>query len=249
MNELTTLRQRVIDLESCIERRENVMAEIRGDLVDAKNSEVVTWGELDSVQAENERLQARESELQEEIGHLEDSLIKQGQMLRDIVNITKGPPVEKMHSTHDAVESVARLKARVAEKCDAPVGWIDPDKYKAACESKMEFFKTIKELREQNEKLQARVAALELAALNAISFMPGGKAKAELRDAYDNATGSTEAFTLRKQAEALCACSEELKMSNRYEDPIFTRGMATAYGFITGTAQTLIDEAGQAGGQ
>ena len=111
MNELTTLRQRVIDLESCIERRENVMAEIRGDLVDAKNSEVVTWGELDSVQAENERLQARESELQEEIGHLEDSLIKQGQMLRDIVNITKGPPVDKMHSTHDAVASVARLKA------------------------------------------------------------------------------------------------------------------------------------------
>jgi len=54
---------------------------------------------------------------------------------------------------------------------------------------------------------------------------------------------------LRKQAEALCACAEELKMSNRYEDPIFIRGLATAYGFITGTAQTLIDEAGQAGGQ
>ena len=56
---------------------------------------------------------------------------------------------------------VERLQARVAEKCDAPVGWIDPYKYKAACESKMEFFKTIKELREQNEKLQARVAELE----------------------------------------------------------------------------------------
>ena len=54
-----------------------------------------------------------------------------------------------------------RLQARLAEKCDAPVGWIDPKKYKAACESKMKFFKTIKELREQNEKLQARVAELE----------------------------------------------------------------------------------------
>ena len=54
------------------------------------------------------------TELQEEIGHLEDSLIKQGQILREIVNITKGPPVDKMHSTHDAVESVERLQARVA---------------------------------------------------------------------------------------------------------------------------------------
>ena len=54
-----------------------------------------------------------------------------------------------------------RLQARLAEKCDAPVGWIGPEKYKAACESKMKFFKTIKELREQNEKLQARVAELE----------------------------------------------------------------------------------------
>jgi len=55
------------------------------------------------------------TELQEEIGHLEDSFIKQGQMLRDIVTITKGPPVDKIHSTHDAVESVERLQARVVE--------------------------------------------------------------------------------------------------------------------------------------
>ena len=54
-----------------------------------------------------------------------------------------------------------RLQARLAEKCDAPVGWIGPDKYRTARESKMKFFKTIKELREQNEKLQARVAELE----------------------------------------------------------------------------------------
>ena len=63
--------------------------------------------------------------------------------------------------THPASAEVERLQARLAEKCDAPVGWIDPKKYRAACESKMEFFKTIKELREQNEKLQARVAELE----------------------------------------------------------------------------------------
>ena len=55
------------------------------------------------------------AELTEEIANLEDRVISQGQMLRDIVNITKGPPVDKMHSTHDAVESVERLQARVAE--------------------------------------------------------------------------------------------------------------------------------------
>ena len=63
-----------------------------------------------------------------------------------------------------------------------------------------------------------------------------------------NKEGSSGAFILRKQAEALCACAEELKMSNRYEDPIFIRGMATAHGFITGTSQTLIDEAAKAEG-
>jgi len=60
---------------------------------------------------EVEQLQARVAELNEEIGHLEDRVISQGQQLREIVNITKGPPVDKMHSTHDAVATVARLKA------------------------------------------------------------------------------------------------------------------------------------------
>ena len=37
-------------------------------------------------------------------------------MLSTIVNITKGQPEENtLHSTHDAVESVERLQARVAE--------------------------------------------------------------------------------------------------------------------------------------
>ena len=34
------------------------------------------------------------------------------------------------------------------EKCDAPVGWISPEKYRAACESKMEFLKQLKEARQ-----------------------------------------------------------------------------------------------------
>ena len=68
------------------------------------------------VVTDNSRVTA---ELTEEIGHLEDSLIKLGQMLREIVNITKGPPEENSwHSTHDAVESVERLQSRVAELYD-----------------------------------------------------------------------------------------------------------------------------------
>jgi len=65
-------------------------------------------------------LEERVAELTEEIGHLEDSLIKRGQMLREIVNITKGPPEENSwHSTHDAVESVERLQSRVAAQQSA----------------------------------------------------------------------------------------------------------------------------------
>jgi len=61
----------------------------------------------------------RVAELTEEIEHLQDSLIRQGKMLSAIVNITKGPPEENtLHSTHDAVESVERLQARVAELYD-----------------------------------------------------------------------------------------------------------------------------------
>jgi len=58
-------------------------------------------------------LEERVAELTEEIEHLQDSLIRQGKMLRAIVNITKGQPKgNALHSTHDAVESVERLQAR-----------------------------------------------------------------------------------------------------------------------------------------
>lgn len=43
----------------------------------------------------------------------------------------------------------------------------------------------IDELEEKNAALAAQVEALRSAALDAISFMPGGEAKAALRDAYD----------------------------------------------------------------
>jgi len=61
-------------------------------------------------------LEERVAELTEEIEHLQDLLIRQGDMLSAIVNITKGlPKANTLHSTHDAVESVERLQARVAE--------------------------------------------------------------------------------------------------------------------------------------
>ena len=63
---------------------------------------------------------AANADLTEEIEHLQDALIRQGKMLSAIVNITKGPPEENtLHSTHDAVESVERLQARVAELHEA----------------------------------------------------------------------------------------------------------------------------------
>ena len=61
----------------------------------------------------------RVAELTEEIELLQHALSRQGKMLSAIVNITKGPPEENtLHSTHDAVESVERLQARVAELYD-----------------------------------------------------------------------------------------------------------------------------------
>ena len=72
----------------------------------------------------------------------------------------------KSYALYKALQENEQLRARVADKCDAPVGWIGPEKYKAACESKMKFFKTIKELREQNEKLQAQVVELVAVAVS-----------------------------------------------------------------------------------
>ena len=80
---------------------------------DADNSSPEAEGAQEYVRADIH--ESTTTELQEEIGHLEDRVISQGQQLREIVNITKGLSVNKIHSTHDAVESVERLQARVAE--------------------------------------------------------------------------------------------------------------------------------------
>lgn len=67
----------------------------------------------------------------------------------------------------------------------------------------------IARLQAEVERLRARVAQLEVAALDAIQAMPGGQAKADLRDAYDEDTPAT-AWLLRKQAEAVEAAVYEL---------------------------------------
>lgn len=74
---------------------------------------VDTWP--DKMTEEYGRLMAMNAELTEEIELLQHALSWKGKMLSAIVNITKGPPEENtLHSTHDAVESVERLQARVA---------------------------------------------------------------------------------------------------------------------------------------
>ncbi|MCK2149466.1 hypothetical protein MYE70_10350 [Marinobacter alexandrii] len=54
------------------------------------------------------------------------------------------------HDPDEAVEYVRKDKHQVAlsEKCDAPVGWIRPERYKAECESKRECFKRLREARQ-----------------------------------------------------------------------------------------------------
>lgn len=51
------------------------------------------------------------------------------------------------HDPAEAVEYVRKDKHDeiVAAKCDAPVGWISPERFKAQSESKMGFFKKLKE--------------------------------------------------------------------------------------------------------
>ena len=135
----------------------------------------------------------------------------------------------------DCKAEFERLQARVAEKCDAPVGWIAPDKYKAACESKMEFFKTIKELREQNEKFQARVVSLEC----------------RLWEAEDPT--NPDAFILRKQAEAVEECAAAIAAYHPLHpfgdfDDYVVAGMKAVYDFVVLKAQHLRNEAAKAGG-
>ena len=118
VTEIERLQSRVSELESALKRQGNAakmgMDAAKKDAIWREENAKRLLSESNPAAIESER--AANAELTEEIGHLEDSLIKQGQMLREIVNITKGPPEENSwHSTHDAVESVERLQARVAD--------------------------------------------------------------------------------------------------------------------------------------
>lgn len=64
--ELSDLRQRVKDSEGCIERREQLIAKANTERDSAKDAEVVAWGEVDRLQAENDALRARVAELEKE---------------------------------------------------------------------------------------------------------------------------------------------------------------------------------------
>ena len=113
-SEVERLQARVSELESQLKSQGNAakmgMDAATKDAIWREENAKRLLAESNPAAIESER--KMNAELTEEIGHLEDSLISQGQMLREIVNITKGPPdANSWHSTHDAVESVERLKA------------------------------------------------------------------------------------------------------------------------------------------
>jgi len=96
------------------------------------------------------------------------------------------------------------------------------------------------------EKLVARVAELEK------DNDHQRERRNAARDCIKKMQKEQDALILRKQAEAVDSMAEELKQSNRYEKPEFKRGMATAYGFATGAAERLrqqADELDRAGGE
>lgn len=73
------------------------------------------------------------------------------------------------------------------------------------------------------DQLRARVADCELAMLNAIQRMPGGDAKADLRDAYDRTQAqSLAAIEARVLREFESACNE----ADRYMDEMFDEYVA-----------------------
>ena len=138
------------------------------------------------------------------------------------------------------------LRAQVAEKCDAPIGWIGPDKYKAACESKMEFFKTIKELREQNEKLKARVAEQsEVLTDLAVKMKQDFYLDKPTHDAICRAIeDNSEAFIKRKQAEAVNEVAENMCIM----PPEASMLVEDLHDLILQEVQRLRSEASKAGG-
>lgn len=78
------------------------------------------------------------------------------------VNYYSENQVKKLyHQLEQAQARVVELEAAASERCDAPVGWIPPEKYNSAIESKMGFFKTIKELRARVSDYEALTDELD----------------------------------------------------------------------------------------
>ena len=109
----STMKELSDDLESEIESRRSrkIDPRIERDLIVVKEARALL-AESNPESLESER--AMNEELTHEIDMLQDSLIWQGKMLAAIANVIKGPPEEgSLHSTHDVVECVTRLQARV----------------------------------------------------------------------------------------------------------------------------------------
>jgi len=110
------LQARVSELEDTLKRQGNAAksgmdAAKRAASQSEKNAKRLL-AESNPESLESER--AMNEELTHEIDMLQDSLIWQGKMLAAIANVIKGPPEEgSLHSTHDVVECVTRLQARV----------------------------------------------------------------------------------------------------------------------------------------
>jgi len=115
-DEIQRLQARVSYLEDTLKRQGNVAksgmdAAKRAASQSEKNAKRLL-AESNPESLESER--AMNEELTHEIDMLQDSLIWQGKMLAAIANVIKGPPEEgSLHSTHDVVECVTRLQARV----------------------------------------------------------------------------------------------------------------------------------------
>ena len=116
MNRIKALQHRVSELEDTLKRQGNAAktgmdAAKRAASQSEKNAKRLQ-AESNPESLESER--AMNEELTHEIDMLQDSLIWQGKMLAAIANVIKGPPEEgSLHSTHDVVECVTRLQARV----------------------------------------------------------------------------------------------------------------------------------------
>lgn len=76
------------------------------------------------------------------------------------------------------------------------------------------------QIQRENAELKARVEQLRLAALNAISFMSGGQAKADLRDAYDSAPSQCLAEIKAQAVEEYCASFESMCVNQLDDDDV-----------------------------